>query len=328
MDIFSEAICNFSNIPHLTAWKEARAIFENAASKRPKHWLLPFHACESVGGSQEQAVPVVTAVGCAHISILLVDDMLDDDPRGDYHRVGMPASANLASVFQAAALHLISQCIKEQIPKVAALNSINEMFLSTTFGQSLDVLTFLDEATYWKVAQTKSSPFFGMALQTGALAGGGTIGISEQLNEVGHLYGEMIQIHDDMHDSMEVPANPDWVQGRAPLPILFASLVNHPQQNRFIKLSQNIRKANALQEAQEILIQCGAISYCADQIIQKYRMAKKLLNNIQLVNPSPVSLLLDEIVDPVSRLLEATQTYHTHCLGFGNVGDSGEINPS
>ena len=88
--------------------------------------------------------------------------------------------------------------------------------------------------------------------------------IPDLLQKLGGIYGEMIQIHDDMHDAMETPANPDWVQGRSPLPILFASLVSHPEQKRFLALVQNITEPAALQEAQDILIRWGAISYCAD----------------------------------------------------------------
>jgi geranylgeranyl pyrophosphate synthase len=261
-----------------------------------------------VGGKSEQSSFAVMAVACAHIGILLVDDMLDADPRGDYRRMGMPASSNLACAFQAAALHALSQGIQDPSSRLAAISSFNEMFLSTALGQSLDVQTPADESAYWGVVRTKSSPFFGAALQIGALAGGGTLETAEQLKQLGCLYGEMIQINDDMHDSMESPANPDWIEGRSPLPILFASLVEHPDQERFRKLSRNITDPAALQEAQEIIILCGAISYCADQLIQKHQEAKEILSAIQLINTTSISSLLDEIITPVYKLLEAADS--------------------
>jgi geranylgeranyl pyrophosphate synthase len=249
------------------------------------------------------------AVGCAHVGILLVDDMLDADPRGDYHRVGMPASSNMACAFQAAVLYAIGQRSQDPISKLVTLNSFNEMFLSTAFGQFLDASAEApaDESAYWRVIQTKSSPFFGAALQVGALAGGGTLKTAEQLKRLGCIYGQMIQIHDDMHDSMEIPANPDWVQGRSPLPILFASLVNHPERKRFLALNRNIAEPAALQEAQEILIRCGAISYCADQLLRKHRAAQEILDGISLVDYAPISSLLDEVIAPVHKLLEAVE---------------------
>lgn len=305
MDIFSQAIRDFNCLPHIGAWADAEKLFEVAASRRPAHWLIPVRSCEAVGSSPEQAIPAVVAIGCAHVGILLVDDMLDDDPRGDYHRLGMPAVSNLASFFQSAALHAVSRSTQDSVSQLMAVNSFNAMFLSTAFGQYLDVQALPDESGYWQVAKAKSSPFFGMALQLGALSGGAPLETTDQLKELGYLYGEMIQIHDDMHDSMETPANPDWIQGRSPLPILFASLVEHPDRERFIGLKKQVSSSHALQEAQEILIHCGAISYCADQLIERHQKAMELLQHIPLANYTPISSLFDEIIAPVNHLLNA-----------------------
>ncbi len=305
MDIFFQAIQGFARLPHIGAWTETKRLFEVAASRKPAHWLIPVRACESVGCSQGQAIPPLIAVGCAHIGILLVDDMLDDDPRGDFRQLGMPAASNLACFFQAASLHVLSECTPHLDSRLAAIKSFNEMYLTTAFGQSLDVQASTTESGYWDAVKSKSSPFFGAAFQLGALAGGAPIHTAEQLKVLGYLYGEMIQIHDDMHDSMETPANPDWVQGRSPLPILFASLVQHPDQARFLKLRKQVSSPNALQEAQEILIRCGAISYCADQILRKYETGKEILRSIPLSDEKPIASLMDEIIAPVQKLLGA-----------------------
>jgi geranylgeranyl diphosphate synthase type I len=305
MDIFSQAIQGFARLPHLGAWAETKQLFEVAAFRKPAHWLIPVRACESVGGSQGQAIPPLVAVGCAHIGILLVDDMLDDDPRGDFRQLGMPAASNLACFFQAASLHVLSECTPHLDSRLAAIKSFNEMYLTTAFGQSLDVQASATESGYWEAAKSKSSPFFGAAFQLGALAGGAPIHTAEQLKVLGYLYGEMIQIHDDMHDSMETPANPDWLQMRSPLPVLFASLVKHPEQRRFLELREQVSDPDALQEAQEILIRCGAISYCADQLIRKYETGKEILRSIPLSDKKPIASLLDEIIAPVQNLLEA-----------------------
>ena len=303
MDVFSQVIRRFKDLPQTGSWAEAKELFQQAASRKPDHWMIPARASEAVGRSQEQVIPAILAVGCAHVSILLVDDMLDNDPRGDYHRIGMPAASNLACFFQAAALQAASQSTSDPVVQSVAVNSFNDMFLSTAFGQLLDVQALGTESAYWEVTKTKSAPFFGAALQLGALAGGAAVDIAEQLHALGCLYGEMIQIHDDMHDSMETPANPDWIQGRSPLPILFASIVQYPEQRRFLDLKEQVTSPEALQEAQEILIRCGAISYCADQLIRKYEMGKKILRSIPLIYEKPIASLLDEVIAPVHRLL-------------------------
>ena len=305
MDIFSQIVRAFSAFPCMESWEEAQTIFQQAASRKPDHWLLPTRACTAVGGKPAQSTFAVLAAACAHISILLVDDMLDADPRGDHHRLGMPAASNMACAFQSAALHSAARCTQEHDARSIVLGGFNEMFLFTAFGQFLDTRSSADESAYWQIAKTKSSPFFGAALQVGALAGGGTLKTAGQLKELGCLYGEMIQIHDDMHDAMEIPANPDWLQTRSPLPILFASLVDHPERERFLALKENITDRIALEEAQEILIRCGAISYCADQIVQKHHTAKGLLRDIPLEDHAPISSLLDGIIAPVHKLLDA-----------------------
>jgi geranylgeranyl pyrophosphate synthase len=308
MDLFSEVLREFDDLSHVKSWPEAAKLFHTAASRKPDHWLIPARGCESVGGSKEQVSPAILAIGCAHVGILLVDDMLDADPRGDYHQLGMPAASNMACFFQAAALQAIFGLTRDERSQVAALHSFNEMFLSTAFGQFLDVEAPSSEAEYWKVTRTKSSPFFGVALQLGALAGGSNIETAEHLKELGCLYGEMIQIHDDMHDSMETPANPDWYQGRSPLPILFATVVDHPEGARFLDLKAHIDQPEALLEAQEILIHCGAISYCADQLIRRNIEALKILRGIPLVTQEPILLLFEELMAPVHKLLEASNT--------------------
>ncbi len=305
MDIFTQVLLEFSNLPCAGSWDVARQLFEQAASRKPNHWLIPARACESVGASVQQAIPAILAIGCAHVGILLVDDMLDDDPRGNYRHLGMPVASNLSCFFQAAAIHAVQQCSQDLTLQLAALHGFNEMFLLTDYGQFLDVQAPRSEVGYWAVARTKSSPFFGTALHIGALAGGGSVEVAEGLKELGCLYGEMIQIHDDMHDSMETPANPDWLQGRFPLPILFASHVQHPEQSHFLELREHIDQPKVLQEAQEILIRCGAISYCADQLIQKYKKAMESLERLSLNNPEPIASLFNEVIVPVNVLLSA-----------------------
>ena len=65
-------------------------------------WKLPVIACQAAGESPEKAIPASAALACAQLSIILVDDMLDDDPRGEYRRIGYGNASNFANAFQAA----------------------------------------------------------------------------------------------------------------------------------------------------------------------------------------------------------------------------------
>ncbi len=307
MNIYQQSMDFFSSLPVILEWQEAQDLYQRAASHKPTHWRLPLRACQAVGGNLDLAIPAVTATACAHIGILLVDDMLDADPRGAYHQLGMPGTSDLACAFQAAALSALGYAIQEPAAQQHAMVRFNEMFLSTAFGQFLDVQASSDEDVYWQVAQAKSSPFFGAALQVGTLAGGASLETAEKMYHLGCVYGEMIQIHDDLHDVMETPASPDWVEKRKPLPILFAELVNHPRQARFVELTQRITEPDALLEAQEILIQCGAVSYCMDQTLKRYQAAQAILDDLTLANREPIMSLVESVFTPVRTLLAACQ---------------------
>jgi geranylgeranyl pyrophosphate synthase len=313
MDIYSQVVEDFCGIPAVNVWPELQELFCRVALGRPGHWLLPLRACEAVGGGTEQAFPAVLAVACSHIGIVLVDDMLDADPRGEHLKVGQPAVANMASALQSAALGVISHCGIAADAKLLAMESVNEMFLATTIGQYWDVNSIVvDEDSYWKIAKAKSSPFFGVSLQVGALMGGTSVEVSMRLKELGSLYGEMIQIHDDLGDTLAVPARPDWGADRSPLPILFAQLVDHPQRTRFEEIRPKAETSpEALKEAQDILIQCGAVSYCFHQLLMRYETAKEILAGLTLTRCEILEKVFADVVQPVFQLFEEVDNIAT-----------------
>jgi len=305
MDLYTAAMEQLKELPVLKVWPEPLDLLKRAASKEPRHWRLPILACAAVGGSRDLAIPLVTAIACLHKSIILIDDILDDDPRGEYHRIGEGAAANLAAALQAAGIEVICQSQSDPVTKLAAIRSLNQMMLTTASGQHMDIQKLQDEASYWELVRSKSSPFFGAALRIGALFGGADPEIVARIEKFGRLYGEMIQIHDDLNDAMDTPANPDWVQGRSPLPILFAQVVDHPDRERFIALRKAIPDPDALAEAQTILIRCGAISYCIDQLLRRVQAAQEILASTSLARPATESRLaglLADIVEPVKKL--------------------------
>jgi geranylgeranyl pyrophosphate synthase len=305
MDLYQSTVDYLLSFPIFDAWHEMRTILQRVAAGRPRDWQLPIMACQAVGASAEQAFPASAALACAQIGIILVDDMLDDDPRGEYHRVGSGRAANFALAFQAAGFDALMGSKANSSVKWEALNSLRHMMLTTAYGQELDVQNPGDEISYWRVVENKSGPFFGSAIHLGALLGEATIKTADKLKKLGNLYGEMIQIYDDLNDTMAVPANPDWLQKRKPLPILFALSVNHPERTRFEELYNRISAGNALHEAQEILIRCGALSYCVDQLLRRHQAAQNILNETPLSTRQEVDSLLKEVIAPVWKLFAA-----------------------
>jgi geranylgeranyl pyrophosphate synthase len=289
----------------IQSWPEMQAVFKKAAAGRPRPWQLPVLVCEAVGGDPARAIPAAASIACLHISLILIDDMLDADPRGEHQHIGAPAAANIASAFQAVALEIITQSEIAPETKLAVLQSLNQMVLTTTLGQYWDTQNPASEETYWRIVQTKSSPFFGTALHIGALLGGASLAVAEQLKVLGNLYGEMIQIHDDLNDAMAVPANTDWTLGRSPLPILFAQLVDHPDRERFLELRREVFTPHNLAEAQTILVRCGAVSYCLDQILYRYDKACKILDGIPLHDCMGLETMIETLIRPIQELFNS-----------------------
>jgi geranylgeranyl pyrophosphate synthase len=307
MNPYQSTIDFLFEIPIMREWHELRTLLEQAATREPEHWQLPIRICEAMGKPADEAIPAVAAIACAQLSILMIDDMLDEDPRGEYQHLGPARTANFAAAFQAACLEALLHNKWRSHLAIPALRNINRMILLLSFGQHLDVQSVADEAAYWKIVDNKSASFFGTAFYLGALAGGASKTIARNLKQIGHLYGEMIQIHDDLNDTMAVPANPDWLQGRSPLPILFAKVVDHPERARFLELCREAADENALRQAQDILVRCGAVSYCVDQLLRRYESAREILRSVSLVRPESIESLLEQGIAPVRRLFQAVE---------------------
>ncbi len=303
MNIYQAALTYLYTLPIVSRWDDLAGLLAQTTQAQPRHWQLPARVCQAVGGTPAQAIPAVAAIACVHLAIKTVDDMLDADPEGQYHRFGYPMTANLAGALQAAGLAAITQSDAPALAQSLILHRLNSMLLLTALGQYWDTQNPHTEEAYWQVTRAKSNPFFGAAFYIGAVMGGADAANADKLGELGGLYGEMIQIHDDLNDAMAVPAGVDWLAGRFPLPILFAEVVPHPDQARFHHLRGQVEQPDALAEAQEILIRCGAISYAIDQLMQRDRQATALRHQLQLAQPQVIDKVLEEVIEPVQQLL-------------------------
>ncbi len=278
-------------------------IFSRGGKAPRPDWDLPILSCLAVGGAEADGLVGSAAIACLQISIMLVDDMLDDDPRGEYHARGSGPTANLALAFQSAAFRLLDDESLPQDINSALCSCLAHIALATAAGQGLDTSNLRGEENYWRVIKAKSTPFYGGALQLGGILGKAAPEISEDLYKIGVIIGEIIQVEDDLHDAFEVPANPDWMAGRNNLLLLYASSAPYPDQERFKSLRYQVGDQPTLLEAQKILISCGALSYSAYHLIYRTRKAKELLAATQLINPSPIENILDDYAASLIKFL-------------------------
>lgn len=291
-------------LPEIGKWPELAAIFDRAGDVSRPDWELPVLACSAVGGRKADALPGVVCIACLQLSIIIVDDILDDDPRGAHLEFGYGASSNMALAYQSLASIVLNQAEISDEHKARAHVALSKAAYDTAAGQNLDVQNLSGEDSYWKVVQAKSTPFYGAALELGAILGSASAKTSEGLHALGVIIGEIIQIQDDLDDALEVPANADWKMGRNNLLLLYAKTADHGQRERFFELCQNIDDPAALAEAQQILVTCGAVSYAAFNLVGRYRKAKQLLDTIPLKNPSALHQALDEFADSLLSILK------------------------
>lgn len=275
-------------LPEIAAWPDLIHLIAERIVQRGVvryDWLLPALACEAVGGADTDPTPAAAAIACMQISILLADDILDDDPRGEHLQLGVGKTANLALALQSAAFRLITRAGLAPEACQRACDGLAWMALETARGQHLDAGNLQGEDNYWKVVRAKSTPFYGYALELGAIFGGASPETALALRELGQTLGEIVQLKDDLEDALETPANPDWVQGRNNLLLLYARTAPHPERERFIELAEHADRPESLQQAQQLLLASGAASYCVYQIARRAQAMKTRLSELALPKP-------------------------------------------
>lgn len=301
---FDQLKARILSLPQVAAWPQMLERIEGTVHRDLRCvWDFPIVACQAVGGTAAAALPGAAAVLCSLIGIHLVDDLLDDDPRGDFHRLGAGPAANLALAFQAAGHGALDD--PEVPPAVRAeLHAcLARMSLATAFGQHLDSREVDGEAEYWQVVEAKTPPLFGAALRLGALLGGAPAATAGELERLGRLLGKFVQVSDDLADALAKPASADWQRRSNNLTILFAMTADHPRREEFLLLSAATHDAEALAAAQKLLLTSGAVSYCAWKMIELAREAHAVLAGIPLPNREPLARLLAAQLAPLERLL-------------------------
>lgn len=301
----AQVVAQVLDVAEVAAWPEMVRLFEESVPRLSIKWELPLVACRAVGGEESAAVVGAASVACMQLSLMLVDDMLDKDPRGVYVQLGSADTSNLAFAFQAAAFRVIEEALIGAEQRATVYASLARMALSSAFGQNLDAQNLSGEESYWQVVRTKSAPFFGTSLYLGALLGQASPKVAEGLRDFGLQLGEAIQVYDDLLDSLQSPAGPDWKQGRNNLAILYALTADHPERIQLEALRGQIDDPQMLEAAQQILIRCGAISYCVYHIIKRYQAAEQLLDSIPLTDPQSLRELIARQSNPLVKLLES-----------------------
>jgi geranylgeranyl pyrophosphate synthase len=292
-------------LSQLAQWPELDRVFPAEDDTIVRlDWQLPGIGCVVVGGDASHVIPAMAAMACLQISIILVDDLLDNEPDGAHHQMGIGRTANLALALQASGHLLIEQCVVPATDRAAAALSLTRMALDTAAGQELDVSNLTGEENYWQVVRAKSTPFYGAGLEIGARLGGASEETATGLYDVGVIFGEAVQILDDLEDAFQIPANADWMQGRNNLAILYGLTAEYSEKEAFLQMKAHVHQLESLEQAQQILIRSGAVSYCAYQLLQRHWEVRRRIQSLPLQCPELLQKLLTAQLLPFLNLLE------------------------
>ncbi|MCB2209375.1 polyprenyl synthetase family protein [bacterium] len=288
----------------MSDWEQPQQFVLRIINEKPKHILIPGLIAECYGVSGARVGQVSASLLAAYASIVALDDVLDGDQRYTTSGLSPAGLANLSAGLTALAYRLLSG-LDDEASRDWGIAVLTDLIYKVAYGQALDAENIASDEAYWRVAQLKSGGFFSGAFALGALAADVNAADWDTLQSLGETYGILIQIHDDLRDAFAVPADPDWLNGRFTLPILFAHLVEHPDRARFNQIRGQVTDPAALEEAQEILIRSGALSYGFYKIEEYNQQARRLISQLTTVDKTSLVKLFNELVTPVEQLVSA-----------------------
>lgn len=253
--------------PELRDWPDIERI---VAQRKPGTATLFQIAYATTGNDRIDPLPIQAAVACFTVSCILIDDVLDEDAKGIWQRYGAGRVANLAAALQARQQILVHRSGFSDDRKQSTTFQLNQMALLLARAQELATQDRPDLAQYWSVVHGKSGNVCGTAMRIGALLGEATPDEAEILYAIGRNLGEVGQISNDLRGAFDERVNPDWQRPGSSLPILIALITEHPYRDELNRLlADGLGQNGGLQTAQDLLVKCGAVRACCDEISRR-----------------------------------------------------------
>ena len=311
ISIVGHVDAHLSTVAHeyrmLSEWPELSALIRKTATNNT-YLRIPEAVAASINTSGHITGAAVVAIACLQLSLAIIDDILDDELIGFHVDHGVGPAVNAGYVLQTLGQHALLHCTVPYAQRVAALELYQATTLTVALAQNVDLHPCLSESRYWEICHAKSGAFFGFVMAICATLAGWQPG-SYILYKLGALYGEIVQIQDDLQDALEMPAASDWFGGGGSLPLVFAATVPHAERDRFAILRKQVSDVHQLKEAQNILFRSGAVSYGLHQIICRHQRATDLIAQLAGANRPPLERIFHELTLPVRNVLA--------CVGEG-----------
>lgn len=287
---------------------EASVYLTRAGGKmlRPALTLI---VCEAVGGSRENALKSAAAIELIHTFSLIHDDIMDQDDM----RRGMPSVHKVwgDDVAILAGDTLFSKAFEIIIGTEGTSSDQNNKTLATVAdacvkiceGQASD-MGFEDrfdvtEDEYMEMIFKKTGALIAAATKAGAIMGGASDDVIDAMYEYGRLIGLAFQIQDDYLDiaadeeTLGKPIGSDIGKGKMTI-IAIKGLAGAEDERLLEILKASENSQSEIDEAIEILTDCGAIEYARNLAQESVDQAKEVL---EILPDSSFKQVLVDIAD-------------------------------
>lgn len=287
-----EALQSYLKVREPTKLYEASAHIPLAGGKRLRP-VMALITCDMVGGDSQKAVLFATALETIHNFTLVHDDVMDDDDLrhgvAACHTIyGLSTAILAGDTLFAYAFEMITDSDIDDRVKSDLVKNVAYVVRKIAEGQQMDI-NFEDEETvdskeYLEMIRLKTSILFGAAAYGGARIGGTNEREARELENMATNVGLGFQIWDDYLDataSEEIlgkPSGSDIRQGKRTLLVIEAlNRANNELRKRLLEILDSENSDEDVEEAVNIMDECGALKECHKQANQYLEGARKVL---------------------------------------------------
>ena len=270
---------------------------------------LTLITADAVSGKSENALKSGAAIELIHTFSLIHDDIMDQDDM----RRGMPSVHKVwgEDVAILAGDTLFSKAFEIIIGSEGTSFEQNNMALATVAdacvkiceGQALDMgfeeRFDVTEDEYMEMIFKKTGALIAAATKVGAIMGGASEEVITAMYEYGRLIGLAFQIQDDYLDitsdeeTLGKPIGSDIGKGKMTI-IAIKGLASDDSGRLLDILKAENNSLEEIDEAIEILTNCGAIEYARNLALESVDKAKEVL---EILDDSSSKQVLKDIAD-------------------------------
>ena len=270
---------------------------------------LTLITAEAVGGARESSLNAAAAIELIHTFSLIHDDIMDQDDtrRGmpSVHKVWGDDVAILAgdTLFSKAFEIIIGSKGTSSDQNNKALATVADACVKICEGQALD-MSFeerfdVKQDEYMEMIFKKTGALIAAATKAGAIMGGASDEVIDAMYEYGRLIGLAFQIQDDYLDlvadeeTLGKPIGSDIGKGKMTI-IAINGLESDDSGRLFEILKDTENSQSDIDEAIQILTDCGAIEYARNLALESVDQAKEVL---EILDDSASKQILVGIAD-------------------------------